>query len=670
MSSLTQFSSTSQTDWSKCCLCQTDKKDENLKSPPTHYSCSAEHDGYSMIATNVPLFQAIHKLPIILDPARLDECGGIEETLRNNHAKYHQSCRLMSNNTKLERARKRAASAPSTTCEGSNKIRRTSISEGRECFLCEKEAPASELRQAMTMKLDKRLNECAQNLNDGKLLARLSGGDAVAQELKYHSSCLAALYNKERAYLTVLENEKKCLGSLPEKDVYPLVFSEVLTYIVETKTSSDSPTIFRLADLVSLYKQRLEQLGIDAPDVNSTRLKDKLLAEIPELEAHKKGRDILLAFDKDVGLALSEASNYSEAIVLAKAAKILRKNMIEHKSKFDGTFHGGCVEEAIPSTLLQFVCMIQHGADIKSQLRYGASKTDLALAQLLQYNCSAKYKEGTATHRHSKDRETPFPVFIGMSVFAKTRKRLLVEMLHDHGLNISYDRVLEISALLGDAAVNKYVEDGVVCPLILRRGLFTTAAMDNIDHNPTATTATTSFHGTSISIFQHPTSDNEGEKREPLQLSENKVKKIPDLPESFTNIHPAFFARKNPYPPRFGDPNGQDINIPRLQLKAEYEWLEKVSVTQEIDSEVNVTWSSHHASMRRGPNFEVTITSLLPLLREQAHSVATIRHVMDKIKDTTELLNPGKSPVIAADQPIFALAKQIQWHWPEIYGED
>jgi hypothetical protein len=56
------------------------------------------------------------------------------------------------------------------------------------------------------------------------------------------------------------------------------VFSELLTYIVETKTGSDNPVVFRLAELVSLYKQRLEQLGMKTPDVNSTRLKEKLLA--------------------------------------------------------------------------------------------------------------------------------------------------------------------------------------------------------------------------------------------------------------------------------------------------------------------------------------------------------------------------------------------------------
>ena len=255
---------------------------------------------------------------------------------------------------------------------------------------------------------------------------------------------------------------------------------------METKSSKEGPSILKLADMVQLYKQRLEQLGIKKPDVNSTRLKEKLLAEISELEAHKQGRDVILAFDEDIGLALSQASDYSEAIILAKAAKILRRHMLDHTSKFDGTFHDGCIEEAIPSSLVQFVGMIEHGADIKSQLRFGVSKTDLVIAQLLQYNCYAKYKEGAATHRHSTNRETPFPISLGMSVYAKTRKRMLVEMLHEHGISISYDRVLEVSAQLGDAAVSKYMKDGVVCPQVLRRGLFTTSAMDNIDHNPTS----------------------------------------------------------------------------------------------------------------------------------------------------------------------------------------
>ena len=141
---------------------------------------------------------------------------------------------------------------------------------------------------------------------------------------------------------------------------------------------------------------------------------------------------------------------------------MIRREMLQHKSQWNGTFHDGCLEDAVPSSLLQFICMIEHGADIKSQLQHGASKSDLAMAQLLQYNCFAKYKAGSHVHRHSKDRETPFVVYMGMSVFAKTRKRQLIDMLHDNGLSITYDRVLEISAQLGEAVVAQYVDDGVV----------------------------------------------------------------------------------------------------------------------------------------------------------------------------------------------------------------
>ena len=60
----------------------------------------------------------------------------------------------------------------------------------------------------------------------------------------------------------------------------------------------------------------------------------------------------------------------------------------------------------------------------------------------------------------------------------------------------------------------------------------------------------------------------------------------------------------------------------------EYEWLENVTVT---GWPVEVNWSAHLALQKRGKPFEVSIASLLPLLRDQAHSVATVKHVMDKL---------------------------------------
>ena len=81
-----------------------------------------------------------------------------------------------------------------------------------------------------------------------------------------------------------------------ENEACPFAFSELLIYINETRNSSNDPVVFRIVKLVTLYKQRFQQLMTDIPDVNATRLKDMLVAEIPQMEAYTKGRDVLLAF--------------------------------------------------------------------------------------------------------------------------------------------------------------------------------------------------------------------------------------------------------------------------------------------------------------------------------------------------------------------------------------
>ena len=305
--------------------------------------------------------------------------------------------------------------------------RKVQETKAQECLFCG--TKEGELREAVTMQVNKRINECAKTISDKKLLAKLSA-DVIAQELKYHPACLVALYNEERPYLKEKEQEK---AQEHWKEAYPIAFSKLVTYISEMKNDSDSrdPLIFKLADLTTLYKQRLEQLSVESPDVHSTRLKDQLLFHIPKMQAHRKGRDVLLAFEDDVGSILSQSSKYCEAIHLAKAAEIIRRDMLHHKSIFSSTFHDTDLQRAVPPSLLQFVCMIEHGADIKSQIQHGASKSDLSISQLLQYNCFAIYKEGTDVHRQSKDRETPFAVYMGLYVFAKIRKRQIIEMLHE-----------------------------------------------------------------------------------------------------------------------------------------------------------------------------------------------------------------------------------------------
>ena len=50
--------------------------------------------------------------------------------------------------------------------------------------------------------------------------------------------------------------------------------------------------------------------------------------------------------------------------------------------------------------------------------------------------------------------------------------------------------------------------------------------------------------------------------------------------------------------------------------------------------------------------------------------MAMIKHSFSVIKSAVDHLNPGQTPVITFDQPLYALAKQVQWKWPDEYGED
>ena len=76
----------------------------------------------------------------------------------------------------------------------------------------------------------------------------------------------------------------------------------------------------------------------------------------------------------------------------------------------------------------------------------------------------------------------------------------------------------------------QYQANDVVCPTHLREGLFT---LDNIDHNPSSTTADSSFHGAGISINQFPTANNTGTVIEPV--STTAMKGI-ILPQSYTVV--------------------------------------------------------------------------------------------------------------------------------------
>lgn len=66
-----------------------------------------------------------------------------------------------------------------------------------------------------------------------------------------------------------------------------------------------------------------------------------------------------------------------------------------------------------------------------------------------------------------------------------------------------YGRVLRLSAEMENSVCQRFETEQVACPPSLGGKVFTTAAVDIIDHSPSSPNAKDSFHGTGISSVQH-----------------------------------------------------------------------------------------------------------------------------------------------------------------------
>lgn len=95
--------------------------------------------------------------------------------------------------------------------------------------------------------------------------------------------------------------------------------------------------------------------------------------------------------------------------------------------------------------------------------------------------------------------------------------------------------------------------------------------------------------------------------------------------------------------------------------------MNTVLASGSLQGDETISWAAHHASLQP-PNAtsesSVALNALLPLFYDDAKSVAMIRHSMDVVKKAVEILNPGQTPIITVDQPLYSIAKQIQWSWP------
>lgn len=270
------------------------------------------------------------------------------------------------------------------------------------------------------------------------------------------------------------------------------------------------------------------------------------------------------------------------------------------------------------------------------------------------------------------DCEPPLPIYIGLNIHQQTRSKKLITQFYSMGICISYDRVLDLEDRIATSVCEQFEEDGVVSPACLRKGLFTVGALDNLDHNPTSTISESSFHGTGISLFQFPTKDNPGEERPPITLAPSGTRKH-NLPNSYAIVPAVALKTTDVAVSRHLSLNTESTQSCLEEALSEEEaWVDHALLLLEKEDLVNedkIVWAAHHALQQLPLEDPPSVCALLPLFSEKSSTPSMIKHGMNVQREAIAHLNPGQIPVTTFDQPLFALAKYVQWKWPATHGE-
>ena len=469
------------------------------------------------------------------------------------------------------------------------------------------------------------------------------------------------------------EQRESCETKCAELKTKARAFVELTSHI--ENSVEEGIYYFRFAELLQLYEHRLQQLGLTI-EVNKPRFKEQVLKYFPEAQAQSEGKNVVLVFPQGMQRLIKDAlkKDYEgDASILVKAAKICREDIFEtEKFRFDGTFPPSCQENSVPTTLKMLVSMMVNGTGLTQQ-DPSDSQQCLTICQTILFNSKKKASSSTKT-RHSAEAEPLLPVYLGMKVHTQTRSRKLVKLLHNLGLSASYNRIVQIESQLASAVCQRSIVEGVVCPSQMRRGLFTVGALDNIDHNPSSTTAQGSFHGTGISLFQSPSSSNMGHCRDKLSLPSEDTRH--HLPDRYTTVPAVALDMSKVEVPDPANPTVRIAGDLVTAMKQEHSWLASAIPhlkKEELENGDVLAWAAYHAEGTSSSSclndVQPAITQLLPFFYEKAATVAMVKHGMSLVQQTTDFLNTGQVPVLAMDATLFAIAKHIQWRWPETHGE-
>ena len=317
-----------------------------------------------MFLDTVAYLRNIDALPVIL---RFSTEETAENIARHN-AGWHKSCRNKFSKSKMQRnmfiASYRIRKLPKV--EDERRLCKRKCLNAEKCIFCEQEHEIEQLSSVQTFEQDSNIRTMATDLQDVEIMARISGGDLIAIEAKYHLSFLTKLRNRHRSFQRKLKHQTMKKGDNVAK--YH-AFEELLQFIEDCVM--EGVFLFKIKDLHSLYTKRLADLGIEKC-INKTVLKQSILDHFKTAHSQYDGKGTIIVFSEGMQAMLKNAIQNrhcaKDAHILRQAANIVRKDILDHSGfRFSGKFSKQCQEKSLPMSAQSLVAMICNGTNIKHQ---------------------------------------------------------------------------------------------------------------------------------------------------------------------------------------------------------------------------------------------------------------------------------------------------------------
>ena len=93
-------------------------------------------------------------------------------------------------------------------------------------------------------------------------------------------------------------------------------------------------------------------------NLHSTRVKEKLISKIPGLQAHKRGKQVILTRGEVTREAALSALGYSDnddGKALVQAAKLIRPDLFNNENEFKFNYDKDSQKNSVPMSLIMLL---------------------------------------------------------------------------------------------------------------------------------------------------------------------------------------------------------------------------------------------------------------------------------------------------------------------------